>query len=105
MSAHRDGIDGLGAALVEALADAVVTRLAERLPAAEPTPRAPAAGGKLAVSVAEAADLIGCSEDHFRRHVLPELRVVRSGRLRLVPVPELEAWLQRTAARALAAVA
>ena len=61
----------------------------------------PASNGKLAVSVTEAADLLGTSADHFRRHVLPELRIVRSGRLRLVPISELEAWIERHAARAL----
>jgi excisionase family DNA binding protein len=82
--------------LVERLAEAVASRLS--LPSPEPEP---AAQGKLAVSVAEAADLLGVSADHFRRRIQPELRIVRSGRLRLVPVAELETWLQRHAARAL----
>jgi excisionase family DNA binding protein len=55
----------------------------------------------MAVSIAEAAELLGVSADHFRRHVLPDLRVVRSGRLRLVSIAELRDWLDRSAARAL----
>lgn len=93
--------DGLGTAFIDAIADAVVTRVADRLPDPSPTQREAATDGRLAVSVAEAAELIGCSEEHFRRHVLHELRIVRSGRLRLVPVTELEAWLDRSAARVL----
>jgi excisionase family DNA binding protein len=81
---------------IERLADAVAKRLS--VDRAEPAPQS---DGKLAVSIAEAADLLGVSADHFRRHVLPDLRIVRSGRLRLIPVAELEGWLDRTAARAL----
>jgi hypothetical protein len=35
----------------------------------------------------------------FFAAILPELRVVRLGRVRLVPVVELERWLDRQAAR------
>jgi excisionase family DNA binding protein len=45
--------------------------------------------------------MIGVSRSHFYEHVAPELRVVRSGRRRLVPVTELERWLERNAARGL----
>jgi hypothetical protein len=37
------------------------------------------------------------SVDHFERHVQPNLKLVRSGRLRLVPVSELQRWLDATA--------
>jgi excisionase family DNA binding protein len=46
----------------------------------------------------EAADALGMSRDSFDRHVLPELRIVRRGRLRLVPVRELERWVEESAA-------
>jgi excisionase family DNA binding protein len=46
----------------------------------------------------EAADALGVSVDHFERHVLSELRVIRSGRLVLVPVAELRRWAERAAA-------
>lgn len=48
---------------------------------------------RLALSIAEAAAAVGCSPDFFREHVLPEVRVVRRGRLKLVAVAELERWL------------
>jgi hypothetical protein len=32
--------------------------------------------------------------------VLPELRVIRIGRKRLIPIRELESWTERQAARA-----
>lgn len=49
----------------------------------------------------EAAAAIGMSLDSFERWVQPSLRVVRVGRLRLVPVTELRRWLDETAAKAL----
>lgn len=87
----------------DALIERIASRVAARLTAPEPSPPAPRPPeGKLAVSVAEAAEALGMSVDHFRRRVMPDLRIVRSGRLRLVPISELEDWLQRNAARALA---
>jgi excisionase family DNA binding protein len=56
---------------------------------------------RLALTRAEAAAAIGVSVDSFERFVQPEIRVVRRGRLRLVPVSELERWLERNAARTL----
>jgi hypothetical protein len=37
------------------------------------------------------------SVSHFERHVQPTMRVVRSGQIVLVPVSEVERWLQRNA--------
>jgi len=59
------------------------------------------AGGRLALSKPEAAEALGVSVDTLERHVLGELRVVRRGRLVLIPLRELEAWLERNAARTL----
>jgi excisionase family DNA binding protein len=53
---------------------------------------------RLALSPAEAAQALGVSRDFFDGHVLAELRVVRRGRRRLVPVRELERWLDEQAA-------
>jgi excisionase family DNA binding protein len=53
----------------------------------------------LALTRAEAAAAIGVSLDSFERFVQSEIRLVRRGRLRLVPVSELERWLDRNAAR------
>ncbi|MBA3364791.1 MAG: hypothetical protein H0U03_03260 [Actinobacteria bacterium] len=55
----------------------------------------------LALRPHAAARALGVSRSFFYAEILPELRVVRRGRLRLVPVTELEAWLQKNAARAL----
>jgi excisionase family DNA binding protein len=84
------------------LLDALVESVAERVIAAIPAPAAPEPEpSKLAVSIAEAAEMLGMSTKHFRRHVLHDLRVVRSGQLRLIPLGELRDWLERNAARAL----
>jgi hypothetical protein len=56
---------------------------------------------RLALTPGEAAASIGCSRDYFDDHIGPELRWVRRGRLKFVPVAELERWLQREAARTL----
>ncbi len=45
----------------------------------------------------EAAEALGVSRDFFDAHVKPELRVVRRGRLVLVPVRELERWVEENA--------
>jgi hypothetical protein len=52
----------------------------------------------LALRPAEAAAALSVSEDFFEEHVRPEIRVVRRGRLVLVPVRELERFLDRNAA-------
>jgi excisionase family DNA binding protein len=54
---------------------------------------------RLALTKAEAAESIGASVDYLEAHILADLRVVRKGRKVLVPVTELEAWLERNAAR------
>jgi excisionase family DNA binding protein len=56
---------------------------------------------RLALSKAEAAVSLGVSVDFLEEHILAELRVVRRGRRRLIPVAELERWLDRSAARTL----
>jgi hypothetical protein len=53
---------------------------------------------RLALTRSEAAAAIGVSLDSFERYVQPELRLVRRGRLRLVPIRELERWLDHEAA-------
>ena len=45
----------------------------------------------------EAAASLGISLNHFERKVQPELKVVISGQLVLIPVAELERWVQRHA--------
>jgi len=53
--------------------------------------------GRLALSKREAADALGVSVDFFEEHVMHELRVVRRGRRRLIPIRELERWLEADA--------
>ena len=55
------------------------------------------AGVRLALSKPEAAAALNISINSFERHVQPELRVVRRGKLRLFPVAELERWLRENA--------
>jgi AraC-like DNA-binding protein len=56
---------------------------------------------RLGLTVEEAAKAVGMSESSFKRHVQPELRIVRRGSLRIIPVREIEKWLEgtRTASR------
>lgn len=61
--------------------------------------RARARETRLALTKVEAAASLSMSVDSFERHVMPELRVVRRGRLVLVPVVELERWLERESSR------
>jgi excisionase family DNA binding protein len=61
-------------------------------------PRAP----RLALELTEAAAALGVSKAFLDEHVRHELRLVRRGRKVLVPVRELERWLEESAAFTLA---
>jgi hypothetical protein len=52
---------------------------------------------RLALTKAEAADALGVSVDFLEQHVMPELRVIRRGRRRLIPILELERWIDESA--------
>jgi excisionase family DNA binding protein len=54
---------------------------------------------RVALTREEAAAALGMSLDSFERHVQPSLRLVRLGRIRLVPIRELERWLEENAER------
>jgi hypothetical protein len=64
--------------------------MAKKLPV--PIPR-------IALTPPEAAAAIGVGPDFFEANVAPELRMVRRGRKRLVPVSELERWMNENADR------
>src|SRR3954449_11544934 len=61
------------------------------------TPRPP--GLRLALSPDEAAEALGVSRDYLDEHILCEIRSVRRGRRILVPVRELERWLESPGTR------
>ncbi len=56
-----------------------------------------AARSALHADAQEAAASLGISLNHFERWVQPELKLVSSGQLLLVPMAELERWVQRHA--------
>ena len=51
---------------------------------------------RLALTKTGAAEALGVSVDFLEQHVMPELRVVRRGRRRLIALGELERWLQQS---------
>jgi excisionase family DNA binding protein len=52
---------------------------------------------RVALTREEAAASIGVSLSTFERWIQPELRIIYAGSTRLVPIRELEAWVERTA--------
>jgi hypothetical protein len=56
-------------------------------------PQEPVDVPALALPVDRAAAAVGLSENHFRRQVLPHVRSIKVGQVRIVPVIELERWL------------
>lgn len=55
----------------------------------------------LALSKLEAAEALGVSVDFLEQHVMNELRVVRRGRWRLIPIAEITRWMESNAQRTL----
>ena len=81
-------------AIAVEVADELERRRAARDDAAGELART--AGDRMTLSKAEAAEALGISVDHLDRHVMPDLRVVRTGRLVLIPVSELTTWISET---------
>jgi excisionase family DNA binding protein len=52
---------------------------------------------RVALTREEAAHSLGVSLSFFAKHVQPQLKLVRIGSARLVPLRELERWLEREA--------
>ena len=57
--------------------------------ALSPKPPPPA----LALTVEQAAAALSVSWDTWKEHIEPDVRIVRVGRRKLIPVTELQAWL------------
>jgi hypothetical protein len=57
---------------------------------------------RIALTREEAARAIGMSLTSFEIHVQPEIRLIRRGKLRLVPVRELTRWADENAELTLA---
>ena len=55
----------------------------------------------VAVTKVQAAAALSMSVDSFERYVQSDLRVIRRGRLVLIPVTELERWADANAERTL----
>jgi len=76
---------------------------AEELPlpqqALRPSQALARASRPLLIRREDAARYLGMSVDSLERHVLPEIKTVRVGRMVLLPVAELEAWVAGRAAR------
>lgn len=69
-------------------------------PANEPKGRPKTALRRVTVVPNEAASMLGVSRDFFDEHIKPELRIIRKGsKTILIPVLELERWVDRSAAR------
>lgn len=56
---------------------------------------------RLALSVEEACAALGVSWDFWNEHIAADIRIVRRGRRKLIPIQELERWLREAAERAL----
>lgn len=56
---------------------------------------------RIALRPQEAAEALGVSRDYFEKRILGDLKTIRRGRLRLIPVSSLEAWLDENAATVL----
>lgn len=54
---------------------------------------------RVALSREEAAAALGISLDSFERYVQPNIRMVYAGRMRIVPIAELERWCEQQAKR------
>jgi excisionase family DNA binding protein len=52
---------------------------------------------RIALTIPEAAAALGVGVDFFNENIRPELRVVRRGSKRLIPVSELQRWAEENA--------
>jgi hypothetical protein len=69
---------------------------------AEPVPISTAPVPRVTLTREEAAAALGMSLASFEKYVQPHVRMIREGRLRLVPIRDLERWADSAAERTLA---
>lgn len=68
---------------------------------ATPEDRPVAAVPRLALTPTEAAAALGMGLTSFKKYVQPQLRIVRRGKLRVIPISEVERWAEENAERLL----
>lgn len=69
-------------------------------PTPEPNGKPKSALPRVTVMPNEAASMLGVSRDFFDEHIKPELRIIRRGsKTIMIPVFELERWVDESAAR------
>lgn len=69
--------------------------------AARITPTAKSSVPRPALSRSEAADALAVSVDFLEQHILHDLKMVRRGRRCLIPLAELQRWIDMNAHRTL----
>lgn len=52
---------------------------------------------RVALTPAEAAAALGMGLTSFKKYVQPQVRIVRRGKLRVIPVSEVERWAEENA--------
>lgn len=70
-------------------------------PAGAPDRRSRPTPPRVALTVKEACESLGVGWDLFHASIEPQLRIVRIGRRKLIPLSELQAWLDRNAEKVL----
>lgn len=58
---------------------------------------------RIALTKHEAAQSLGMSVDSLERHVIPDVKVIRRGKLVLIHVEELKAWCRDNSERTVVA--
>jgi excisionase family DNA binding protein len=101
MNGHKQGqpiqTDAAPKSLVAPGRSRSVTAMAAISPSTDTSTAQKQSAPTLALSVEQACEALGVSWDTWRAHIEPDVRLVRLGRRKLIPVSELHAWLDRHA--------
>ncbi len=99
MNHHRDSTDELRSIIADALAGAASALRQPRQPSAraeerEPVPMSSSAGGRLLLSIPEAAEILSVGRSSLygliQRHEIPTVKI---GNRRLISIAALEHWV------------